>query len=759
MSDFIHDDPSFYEDFLVEAQEHFEQIEQNFLTLESNPGDLDILNSIFRSVHTIKGASGFLGLDSIQSLAHQGENILDDLRKGRMAVDPDVMEALFDTVDILKVLVNDVGVSLRQQGEPAKPDTSDIIRRLEALRSDGSPSAPPQQEAKAVAKTIAVEFPGDLSSLSDEIKSKITAALTGGNKVFCIKAKLLPTIVGTPFNPTTMFSMVDLVGESVVSEKLLIPESQRESWQTEQYSFDLFMAFLPHESVEMTQRLFGGVKNAAVRYFLFATDGKAEELFSAAIAQSGTPGATGTSPAAPAQAATPGAVAQQTAAPTSSQSDSSAQHPAAKAADNTIRVSQAKLDSFMNIVGELIMSKTMVNHVVELFEAQSHGEAINSLVAELRRASVTLDQVSKEIQASVLSIRMVPVKTVFNKFPRMLRDLAKASGKKIDLQMVGEETEIDKSLIEELGDPMIHLIRNSADHGIESPEVRKNAGKPETGTVVLRARHEGDSVVVEIEDDGKGIDPVIIKQKAVEKGILTQERAEQLSNDEAINLIFAPGFSTAAQITDISGRGVGMDVVRSNVRRLNGSVQVQSIVDKGSIFTLKLPLTLAIIDALLMRSNEQVFALPGTSVEETLLVTKAELSYLTRRKAINLRGEVLGISLLSELLNLSAHPAEVEVGQDEVTVQVNSPDGAGPNDDGIQKIETSIPVVVVSAGGRRMGLVVDAFVKRQEMVIKPLASYLASLPGISGASIMGDGGVVLILDPAELISLAVQAAS
>jgi two-component system chemotaxis sensor kinase CheA len=255
-------------------------------------------------------------------------------------------------------------------------------------------------------------------------------------------------------------------------------------------------------------------------------------------------------------------------------------------------------------------------------------------------------------------------------------------------------------------------------------------------------------VVVEIEDDGKGIDPVVIKAKAVEKGLLTQERADVLTNDEIINLIFAPGFSTAATITDISGRGVGMDVVRSNVRRLNGSVLVTSVPGKGSLFTLKLPLTLAIIDALLMKSNERIFALPGASVEETLLVTKKELAYLTRRKAINLRGEVLGISLLSELLNLKDNNPQDEAEDDEA-------DAKHP----AKQQLSSIPVVVVSAGGRRMGLVVDAFVKRQEMVIKPLAPYLASLPGISGASIMGDGGVVLILDPAELITLAVQVAS
>jgi two-component system chemotaxis sensor kinase CheA len=333
----------------------------------------------------------------------------------------------------------------------------------------------------------------------------------------------------------------------------------------------------------------------------------------------------------------------------------------------------------------------------------------------------------------VLGIRMVPVKTIFTKFPRMLRDLAKASGKKIELQMVGEDTEIDKSLIEELSDPLIHLIRNSADHGIEAPETRAQSGKPETGIVTLRARHEGDSVLVEIEDDGKGIDPTIIRKKAVEKGLITQERADTMSDDEAVDMIFLPGFSTAQKITDISGRGVGMDVVRSNVRRLNGRVTVKSLVGKGSIFTLKLPLTLAIIDALLMRAGGQVFALPGTAVEETLLVPIETLSHLTQRKAINLRGEVLGVSSLGELLRFKNGSAKHPAG-------------------------TELPVVVISTQGRRMGLIVDAFMRRQEMVIKPLAPYLASLPGISGASIMGDGGVVLILDPAELMALAVQEA-
>jgi two-component system chemotaxis sensor kinase CheA len=280
---------------------------------------------------------------------------------------------------------------------------------------------------------------------------------------------------------------------------------------------------------------------------------------------------------------------------------------------------------------------------------------------------------------------------------------------------------------------MIHLIRNSADHGIESPEVRLKAGKSETGTVILRARHEGDSVVVEIEDDGKGIDPAVIRAKAIEKGLLTADRAEAMPDEEVIELIFAPGFSTAATVTDISGRGVGMDVVRSNVRKLNGRVGIRSTVGKGSIFTIKLPLTLAIIDALLVKSGGQVFAIPGTAVEETLIVPLESVSHLTSRQAINLRGEVLGVSRLQHLLKSKA-PVNGEAESE------------------------GLSVVVVSASGRRMGIIVDTFVRRQEVVIKPLAPYLAALPGLSGASIMGDGGVVLILDPAELLQLAVQEA-
>lgn len=716
MSDFAMDDPSFYEDFLVEAQEHFELIEQNFLSLEENPGDLDILNGIFRSVHTIKGASGFLGLTKVQALSHIGENVLDNLRKGRMTLTEEIMELLFETTDLLKVLVNDVGIGLRKQGEPVDPDITELIQRLEAV-AHGQAAGAPATKPAAVAPKDASEFkpPAGLLGLEPEACAAAEQALASGARLLGIRLELLPELLGSHFNPLSIIPMVDLVGKLVHSSKIFRGEPDLEAFEATAFPFDLVLIIEPSEPLEGVRKIFDGIRNVRISYVPF----EAEEAPAAPVADV-APLAAGPAPVAPVEA-----VAKKAPAATDKAPD--------KGGSDTIRVSQAKLDAFMNTVAELIISKTMINHLVERFEAEITEGPAADLVKEMRKSAVYLDQVSKEIQASVLGIRMVPVKTIFSKFPRMVRDLAKASGKKIELQMVGEDTEIDKSLIEELSDPLIHLIRNSADHGVENPEVRAGAKKPETGIITLRAKHEGDSVIVEIEDDGKGIDPAIIRMKAVEKGIITQDRADSMSDEEAINMIFLPGFSTAQKVTDISGRGVGMDVVRSNVRKLNGSVDVRSVVGRGSIFTLKLPLTLAIIDALLMRAGGQVFALPGTAVEETLLVPPEALSHLTRRKAINLRGEVLGVTRLRELLQFREDRRSEQEGEE-------------------------LPVVVISTAGRRMGLIVDSFMRRQEMVIKPLASYLASLPGISGASVMGDGGVVLILDPAELMTLAVQEA-
>jgi len=712
MTDFALDDPSFYEDFITEANEHFEQIESNFLALEEAPGDLELLNAIFRSVHTIKGASGFLGLTKIQNLAHIGENLLDDLRKGRMKQTDEVTELLFETTDVLKILVNDVSVQIHKSGQAEDPDTTDLMARLEALRTGGSAKAATGAKAEKAA-SVAIAWPADLRGLSAEGRETAVGPMGAGKPVLALRFELDPAVYRSHFKPFSVLQMVELVGRLLHSEALLKGPVDLHTFEPEGFHFDLVLLVELSESMEGVEKIFKPLStHAKVHFYPLGGEASPELALEDLHVAAGPVGEPADSE--------------------DRRKGGRRQGDEASKGDSTIRVSQSKLDHFMNIVAELIISKTMMHHLIERLAASGLPQEAMDITKELSHAAVYLDRVSKDIQASVLGIRMVPVKTVFSKFPRMVRDLAKASGKKIELQMVGEDTEIDKSIIEELGDPMIHLIRNSADHGIETPDVRSGRGKSESGTVVLRARHEGDSVIVEIEDDGKGIDPAIIKGKALEKGLISQERHDTMTDEEAVDLIFLPGFSTAAKITDISGRGVGMDVVRSNVRKLNGTVSVRSQVGRGSVFTIKLPLTLAIIDALLVRTGEQVFAIPGTAVEETLIIPPSALSHLTRRKAINLRGEVLGISALKELLRFQGGSEASE--------------------------EEGLSIVVITAAGRRMGVIVDTFVRRQEVVIKPLAPYLASLPGISGASILGDGGVVLILDPLELIQLAVQEA-
>ncbi len=525
MTDFALDDPSFYEDFLVEAQEHFEQIESNFLALEEAPGDLDLLNAIFRSVHTIKGAAGFLGLQKVLSLAHIGENVLDDLRKSRMELSDRVMELLFETVDMLKVLVDDVRVQVRKQGEAEDPDPSELIRNLEALKKGGAAPAALQ----TALPTGELHLPAALAGVSEAGRKAAAEALAEGKTVLGIQAELASAIFGTAFNPFSLFQVVELVGRLL--HRQMIPREplvDLDTFEPRSFHLDLVLIIEATEPIEEVHKVFGAVSNATISFH--------------PLALGAAPGVQGT--------AGEGAPAAE------DRRKSGRRNSDDKAVSDTIRVSQAKLEQFMNIVAELIISKTMISHLVERLVPQVAGHPAAAVAKELAHASVYLDHVSKEIQASVLGIRMVPVKTIFSKFPRMLRDMAKASGKKIDLHLTGEDTEIDKSIIEELGDPMIHLIRNSADHGIEMPEARVKSGKSEVGNVTLRARHEGDSVIVEIEDDGKGIDPTVIRAKAVEKGLMTQERADAMPDDDVIELIFAPGFSTAAKVTDISGRGV-----------------------------------------------------------------------------------------------------------------------------------------------------------------------------------------------------------
>jgi two-component system chemotaxis sensor kinase CheA len=383
----------------------------------------------------------------------------------------------------------------------------------------------------------------------------------------------------------------------------------------------------------------------------------------------------------------------------------------------------------MNLIGELIINRNRYSMLARQLEDSSNVD-IGLIAQNLSETTYAMARISDDLQDTIMKVRMVPVASVFSRFPRLVRDLSRKSGKDVELIVEGEETELDKSVVEVIGDPLVHLIRNSVDHGIEPADVRLAAGKAQTGNVWLRAFYKGNSVAIEIEDDGKGIDPEKMREVAIRKGILTPEEAKLLDERESMELIFAPGFSSAEVITDISGRGVGMDVVRTNIKNLKGSINIVSEVGKGTKFTLSLPLTLAIIDALMVTVDEQMYAIPLDAVSETTKIEARRLTDVKGRKAVTLRGEVLGIVSLSELLALPCNMAKQEV----------------------------LSVVVIQDNERRLGLVVDRLLERQEIVIKPLGAYLGDLKGISGATIMGDGSVILILDPHEIYALATSKA-
>ena len=421
----------------------------------------------------------------------------------------------------------------------------------------------------------------------------------------------------------------------------------------------------------------------------------------------------------PAAAAAPAAKSAAPAAAASAKKDEGSK------TSSTIRVDHEKLDHLMNLIGELIINRNRYTMLARQLEDSTNVD-LSEVAQVLSETTYAMARISDDLQDTIMKVRMVPVSTVFSRFPRLVRDLSRKSGKDVELIMEGEETELDKSVVEVIGDPLVHLMRNPMDHGIELEEIRVAAGKPAKGKVFLRAYHRGNSVAIEVEDDGKGIDPEVMRAVAVKKGIMSAEEAKALDDREAIELIFAPGFSGAEKVTDISGRGVGMDVVRTNIKNLKGSVSISTEVGKGTRFTLSLPLTLAIIDALMINLSGELYAIPLDAVSETVKLEASRLTDVKGRKAVTLRGEVLGIMDLAGLLGLPSNMENQEM----------------------------LPVVVIHDNDRRLGLVVDSLLERQEIVIKPLGEYLGDVPGISGATILGDGGVILILDPHEIYTMA-----
>lgn len=997
-------DPELFADFIAEAKEHLETIEPNLLELEKTPDNLALLNDIFRPMHSLKGASGFLGLNRINRLAHKAENILDELRKGAMVVTPDIMDVILESTDALRQMIE----NLEDSNSEGDVETDHIIDQIDAIMAGekaeapveaapaAAPEAPAAEEAPAAAAPaeepapVVEEPPANAESAAEEPVQIAPAVVSPAapengaapmtSKEWIASLPVLPTYALTAFGEghlkdfidescdiiaslntglleleekpkseqdalvndlfryfhnmkgnsgiigyndlnaltheaetllnnirqekiTPSHDLIDLlllvvdvmeglvqridvstgqvtpIDASILVEQLqhaingepfalpkelgrgsnapapaqesatepavaaptIIPVGAEsddvETFRlTVQQQIEIIHAALKtlesdgshKESIDALFRCLTAIKNACnfvgendLKIYAERTAGIVnqgrndsidfglmvdllrqevaiiEDMFKTAVehlrstadnagegeaapaastesapapqpkpaeapkpapapAPAATPAPAAAAPApapkpAPAPAAPKPAPAPAAAAPAPAPKPApapAAPKPAAPARQaakpaatpspaehqqksSSIRVDHERLDHLMNLIGELIINRNRYSLIARSLEDSGDDVDISQVAQSLSETTYAMARISDDLQDTIMKVRMVPVSSVFSRFPRLVRDLSRKSGKEVDLIMEGEETELDKSVVEAIGDPLVHLIRNSVDHGIEPEAVRLAAGKPPKGKVTLRAFHKGNSVAIEIEDDGKGIDPDKMREVAVSKGIMSSEEAAQLDDREAVELIFHPGFSSAEKITDISGRGVGMDVVRTNIKNLKGSVNTYTEVGKGTRFTLSLPLTLAIIDALMVNVSGQTYAIPLDAVSETTKIEAERLTDVKGRKAVTLRGEVLGIVELSEMLEL-------------------------PGTDPLPEV---LSVVVIHDNDRRLGLVVDRLLERQEIVIKPLGAYLGDLKGISGATIMGDGSVILILDPHEIYVMATSKAA
>ncbi|MGN8509565.1 chemotaxis histidine kinase/response regulator CheAY2 [Helicobacter pylori] len=648
------------EDFLIEAFEMNEQLDQDLVELEHNPEDLDLLNRIFRVAHTIKGSSSFLNLNILTHLTHNMEDVLNRARKGEIKITPDIMDVVLRSIDLMKTLL----VTIRDTGSDTnngkENEIEEAVKQLQAITSQNLEGAKETSGAK--------ETP------QKEVKEEAKEEAKEENKENKAKA------------PTA---------ENPASDNPLADEP------------DLDYANMSAEEVEAEiERLLNKRQEAdKERRAQKKQEAKQEVTPTKEPPKTETPKAPKTETKAKAKADT-----EENKAPSIG-------------VEQTVRVDVRRLDHLMNLIGELVLGKNRLIRIYSDVEERYDGE---KFLEELNQVVSSISAVTTDLQLAVMKTRMQPVGKVFNKFPRMVRDLSRELGKSIELIIEGEETELDKSIVEEIGDPLIHIIRNSCDHGIEPLEERRRLNKPETGKVQLSAYNEGNHIVIKISDDGKGLDPVMLKEKAIEKGVISERDAEGMSDREAFNLIFKPGFSTAKVVSNVSGRGVGMDVVKTNIEKLNGIIEIDSEVGVGTTQKLKIPLTLAIIQALLVGVQEEYYAIPLSSVLETVRISQDEIYTVDGKSVLRLRDEVLSLVRLSDIFKVDA----------------------------ILESNSDVYVVIIGLADQKIGVIVDYLIGQEEVVIKSLGYYLKNTRGIAGATVRGDGKITLIVDVGAMMDMA-----
>lgn len=599
-------------DFLTESNEMLEVLDQRFVTLESDPNNTDLLNEIFRAMHSMKGSAGFLGFNNLVDVAHRGENILNKLRQGEMAVNPAIISLILETIDVIKAIMADI----RESGADSHVATAAIAAKLDDILNG---------------KTIAAA-PASMEAVAPKVE-----------------AAAAPVVA-----PQTL-------GEILVNDGLASKEQVLDALTAQQ-----------HQAEPKTP----------LGEILLQAKAITERALDQALHKQ-------------------------------------EKQPKPAEEDATIRVETKRLDSVMNLVGELVLGRNRLIKIGTQLEQQHESDP---QVRVLSETLAQLNLVTTDLQLAVMKTRMLPIKKVFAKLPRMVRDLSQKLNKQVHLEMRGEETELDKSVADEIGDPLVHLVRNAIDHGIETPAERQAKGKAGEGQLTIAASQEGNSIVIRINDDGRGIQVEKIKEKALSKGLISEAELATMEHREVLNLIFLPGFSTAEKVTDVSGRGVGMDVVRTNIRKINGSVDLESEPGKGSQIIIKLPLTIAIIQALMVEVERSIFAIPLSTVIEAVRISRSEIKTINGREVLHLRDRVLPLIRLAQEFDI-------------------------PTDSDRERFY----VVVAALGDRRVGVVVDELRSQEEVVIKSIWDYLETVKGVSGATITGEGKVVLILDTSELV--------
>ncbi len=691
----------YLEIFLDETKEHLQNLSDQLMNLEQDPENMDTINEIFRAAHTLKGMAGTMGYKRMQNLTHDMENVFSEVRNNTLKADGNMIDLLFQCLDALEEYTENI----QNTADEGTNDNEHLIKALNEFLDSREGAAAPAKAAEKV-KEAAKEEPAVESNdaskekwrsiaFSDTENMVLTEAKKQGKNVFGLTVYVQETCILKAARAFLVYKALEELGETVIS----VPSAQ--DIEDEKFDFDFSIIFITDADLDKVKAAVMNVSEIEGCYIapVELSEEKSQEEQADREKTDET------------------AVAQTGAVAASSQTAAKAEKKAVgkPIVNRTVRVDIEKLDVLMNLVSELIIAK---NSLVSA--AQTEGITTNSSVNE---PIEYLESVTTNLHESVMKVRMVPIESVVQKFPKMIRDLSKKLDKKMQLFMSGEETELDRTVVDEIGDPLMHLLRNSADHGLESAEVRKERGKPEVGSIFLDAYQDGNNVVIEVRDDGNGIDVEAVKAKAVEKGRISQEQADAMSDKDAIDLLFQPSFSTAKKVTDVSGRGVGLDVVKSKIESLSGDVEVKTKLGEGSTFIIRLPLTLAIIQALMVEVGGEKYAISLGSIQTIEDIAPDEIKFVQNEEVINLRGDVIPLIRLNKVLDNESTK--------------------GPDD--------NLIVAIVKKGDKLAGLVVDELMGQQEIVIKSLGKYINKSKVISGATILGDGEIALIIDANALL--------